>query len=251
MNRFLVALIPLIGLAAGSAQAAESVDLELVFLADASRSIDDAELMFQRQGYAAAITHPEILNAIASGFDRRIAVTYVEWADDESQHVLAPLAIVDGLETAAAFADALMRAPRESYGSNAIGSAISKAHMLIESNDIQGYRRVIDFSGDSANSFSGIPVALARQLAVEAGIVINGLAVLCWECSGPPVDYDLVTAFEQEIIGGPGAFVLSADNAQRFAEAVRRKLLLEISGLKPTGPRSAGLSLRQSRSAPD
>ena len=206
------------------------VDLELVLLADATGSIDDDEIIFQRNGYATAITHPDVLAAITSGFRQRIAVTYVEWADAFSQEVVVPWTIIDGPDSAAAFADALFARPRLAYGPNAIGSAIAAAQYMIESNDIDGYRKVIDFSADSANNSSGPPIAVARAHALAAGIVINGLAILCRECiSGRPVRYDLELAFEQLIVGGPGSFVVTADGSRSFAQAVRRKLILEIA----------------------
>ena len=219
-------------LCGGPARAAEPVDLELVLLADASRSIDDAEIRFQRQGYVAAITHPDVLAAIQHGFLQRIAVTYVEWGDAGSQEVVVPWTIVDGPESAAAFAEDLLAAPRVATGPNAIGSALAAAQALIEGNDIEGTRRVIDFSADSAFTMGGVPVMEARAAALSAGIVINGLAILCRsaDCSGRPVVYDLESAFDNFITGGPGSFVVTADGPQRFAEAVRRKLILEIAG---------------------
>jgi hypothetical protein len=221
-------------LSAVAARAAEPVDLELVLLADASRSIDDEEALFQRQGYAAAIVHPEVLAAIASGYVGRIAVTYVEWGDETSQEVVVPWTAIDGHESAGAFAAALMSVPRLAQGPNAIGNALAVGQALIEGNAYEGTRKVIDFAGDSANSFGGVPVAVARARALAAGIVINGLAILCRDCeSGRPVWYDLEAAFAQTIVGGPGAFVVTADSRQSFADAVLRKMLLEIAGLTP------------------
>jgi hypothetical protein len=217
-----------------AAVAADNVDLELVLLADASRSIDDAEIRFQRQGYADAITHPDVLGAITQGFEQRIAITYVEWGDATSQEVVVPWTIVDGQDTAAAFAAALLDAPRRAFGPNAIGNALAAAQNLIETNDITAFRRVIDFSGDSANSFNGIPVAAARQSALTADIAINGLAILCRhdDCGGRPNVYDLEDAFAKTIIGGPGSFVVTVDDRLSFAGAVRRKLILEIADVK-------------------
>ena len=236
MRQLIAALVCVVGVTGAPAIAAESVDLELVLLADASRSIDDAEIRFQREGYASAITHPEVLGAIAQGFEQRIAVAYVEWGEASSQEVVVPWTVVDGPESAAAFADALLQAPRRAFGPNAIGNALGAAHALIEANDFDGYRKVIDFSGDSAYSFGGMPVAQARGAALAADIVINGLAILCRakECSGRPVDYDLEAAFADTIVG-PASFVVTADGYDRFAEAVRRKLLLEIAGATPSG----------------
>ena len=206
------------------------VELELVLLADATGSIDQAEIEFQRQGYAAAITHPSVVDAIRSSGLGRIAVTYVEWADQWSQDVVVPWTVIDGIETAAAFANALLPPPRRAYGQNAIGAALLRAKALIEENAIEGERRVIDISADSANNWNGPPIAAARDAVMAAGITINGLAVLCRACSGRPIDYDLEAAFEERVVGGEGAFVITADSRETFANAVRRKLILEIAG---------------------
>ncbi|MDH3661286.1 MAG: DUF1194 domain-containing protein [Alphaproteobacteria bacterium] len=216
--------------------AAEDVDLELVLLADASRSIDDAEIRFQRRGYADAIPHPDVLGAIDQGFRQRIAVTYVEWGDAASQEVVVPWMIIDGEETANTFAAALLEAPRLAFGPNAIGNALSVARNLIETNDIDAFRRVIDFSGDSANSFNGIPISVARASVLAADITINGLAILCRldDCGGRPNLYDLEDAFAKTIIGGPGSFVVTVDDQLSFADAVRRKLILEIAEVAPS-----------------
>lgn len=215
-----------------AAQAQEEVDLELVLLADASSSIDNAEVVFQRRGYAAAITHPDVLNAIASGLLGRIAVTYVEWADSTSHEVVVPWTVIDGPAAATGFARALTATfARNVYGRNAIGSAIRVGLGLLETNDFSGLRRVIDLSGDSAHSFNGPPIVTARAEAIAAGVVINGLAIFCRQddCSGRPVTYDLEAVFARRIIAGPGSFVVTVDGETSFAEAVRRKLVLEIA----------------------
>src|SRR3546814_705298 len=167
--------------------------------------------------------------AIALGPDQKIAVTYVEWGNETSQEVVVPWTIIDGAAAAAGFADRLMSQPRKAFGRNAIGSAITFAHLLIESNSINGFRRVIDISGDSANSWNGVPLEAARQNAIAADIVINGLAILCRDCSGRPVYYDLEEAYRRDIIGAPAAIGITADDMASFATAVRKKLLLEIA----------------------
>jgi hypothetical protein len=230
MRKCLVALA--LCLAALPARA-EDVELELVLMADSSGSIDMAEILFQRQGYADAITDPRVLDTIAATAYGRIAVTYVEWAAAGAEAVIVPWTVVDGPETAAAFAEALMIPPRQAFGRNAIGSALLTGKRLIEENDIEGWRKVIDFSGDSANNWNGPPIGEARAEVLAAGIVINGLAVLCRSCNGPSDD-DLVRRYEELIIGGPGAFVIAAEDADSFGEAVIRKLILEISGTMPT-----------------
>jgi len=212
---------------------AEDVELELVLLADASGSIDMAEIRFQRQGYAEAITDPQVLSAIANTAYGRIAVTYVEWASAGEEHVVVPWTIVATGEDAAAFAEALMIPPRMAFGRNSIGSALLKGKTLIEENGIEGWRKVIDFSGDSANNWNGPPIAAARAEVLAAGITINGLPILCRFCNGRPQSGDLEAAYRERVIGGLGAFVVTADSEARFAEAVKRKLILEISGQMP------------------
>ncbi len=213
---------------------AQDVELELVLLADASGSIDAAEIRFQRQGYAEAITDPRVLETIANTAYDRIAVTYVEWAAAGNEDIVVTWTTIDGAESAAAFAEALLRPPRRAFGRNAIGSALLTGVRLIEENEIEGWRKVIDFSGDSANNWNGPTIETGRQAALDAGITINGLAILCRFCSGRPGTGNLEQLYEDRIIAGPGAFVVTAEGPQDFSDAVRRKLILEIGGAMGT-----------------
>ena len=241
MLRRLAAALALL-LAPLAAAGETEVDLELVLLADATGSIDMAEIRFQREGYAEAITSPDVVRAIGSGLLGRIAVTYVEWADAESQDVVVPWTVIENAAGAAAFAAALLEPPRRAWGRNAIGAALLFGKALIEGNDLAGLRRVIDLSADSANNWRGPSIETARDQVVAAGITINGLAVLCRVCSGRPVGYDLEAAFAERIVGGPMSFVVTADGSESFAAAVRRKLVLEISGEVP--PRRSRFAAR-------
>lgn len=213
--------------------ASEKVDLELLLLADATGSIDDGEIHLQRQGYADALSDPDLVKSMTAGYHGRLALSYVEWADAQSQDVVVAWRVIDGPESAADFAADLMGAPRTAYGRNAIGAALIAGVAMIETNAFDGDRKVIDFSADSANNWNGPNIEDGRQTALAAGVTINGLAVLCRFCSGRPVFYDLEAAFEEQIIGGPGAFVITADSEATFAAAVRQKLFLEVSGLTP------------------
>ncbi len=227
----LFTLVLLLYPASARAQQPEIVDLELVLLSDASGSIDQAEIAFQREGYAAALTDPAVLKAMTGGWYSKVAITFVEWGDFLHQDVVVPWTIIAGEKDAAAFAAALRAAPRRAFGSNAIGSALQKGYDLIEGNALKGLRRVIDFSGDSAYNFNGLEVGPVRAQIIAAGITINGLAILCRavECSGRPVSYPLEDAFSDFIVGGPGSFVVTADSRAIFAAAVKRKLILEIA----------------------
>lgn len=211
---------------------AEDVELELVLLADASGSITQAEIEFQRQGYAEAITDPRVLSAIRNSAYGAIAVTYVEWAANTA--VVVDWTKIDGPGSAQAFADALVVPPRQAYGRNAIGAALLDGKRLIERNDFEGWRKVIDFSGDSPNSYSGPSISAARDEVVAAGITINGLPILCRFCDTPARFPNLAKIYEERIIGGIGAFVVTAESEEDLAQAIRRKLILEISGLQPS-----------------
>lgn len=240
VRRILIALCFILGLSTflfsaalliSAVRADEQVDVEIVFLSDASLSIDDAEIRFQRQGYADALAHPEVLAAIKRGALGKIAVTFIEWADETTQDVVVPWTVIDGEQSALSFGHELMAKERTAYGTNAIGAAIAAGQRHIEGNIYEGLRKIIDFSGDSANNWDGMTIEEARASALAAGITINGLPVECPgdDCSGSPVGYDLEKAFTEKIIGGPGAFVVVADKDTRFAEAVRRKLILELA----------------------
>jgi Protein of unknown function (DUF1194) len=219
--------------AAAQEPALERVDLELVLLADATGSIDDDEIRLQRQGYAAAMVDPQVLWAIDNGgAEGRIAVAYVEWAAVGAQDLVVDWMVVEDEASARAFGARLMAAPRRAYGSNAIGAALLKGLDLIAENRFEGWRKVIDLSGDSSWNPMGPTIAHARDAVLGAGVVINGLAILCRPpCSGRPRVEDLEAEYTEQIIGGPGAFVVTADGRESFAQAVRRKLILEIADL--------------------
>ena len=205
---------------------AQEVDLELVLMADASGSITQSEIIFQRKGYAAAITDPTVLAAIRSNLTGSIAVTYVEWA--ANQVTVVGWTVIDGEASAKAFAAALLAPPRLATGRNAIGDALLEGARLIEDNRITGLRRVIDFSSDSLGNFSGASIAEARARVLAAGITINGLPILDDGAGDPLADLYL-----SQLIGGPGSFVLPADGRGGFVTAVRRKRVLEIAGEMP------------------
>ncbi|QFT93130.1 hypothetical protein FIU86_09760 [Roseovarius sp. THAF9] len=222
------------------AETRQEVGLELVLLADASGSIDDIELSFQRQGYASAIIDPEVLNAIQDSLYGNVAVTYVEWATNTA--VVVPWTVIDGEASAQAFANALTGPPRQAYGSNAIGGALLDAKRLIETNEIIAPRAVIDFSGDSIRNSSGPAIAAARAEVLAAGIVINALPILRAE-DGRRAGANLEEEYAERIIGGPGAFMVTAEGRESFARTVRRKLVLEISGRTPA-PRNGRIAAR-------
>lgn len=228
MRLVLPAFVALLG--AADPGAAQDTDLELVLLADASGSITQQELLFQREGYAQAITDPEVLAVITGTAYGHIAVTYVEWAANQAQVV--DWTLIDGPEAAQGFADTLLAQPRQAYGRNAIGAALLEGLRLMDQNDIEGWRRVIDFSGDSAGNWSGPGIEESRDQVVAQGVTINALPILRPDDPGR-AQGGLEAVYERRIIGGVGAFVVTAESRDSFAEAVKRKLILEISGTLP------------------
>lgn len=218
-----------IAMAPVSAMAAEEVDLELVLAADGSGSIDDEELRLQREGYARAVAHPRVQSAIKSGFLGKIAVAYVEWGAPESQHTIVDWTIIEDPESAAAFGEKLVAAPRAAFGYNSISNAIVYSQNLIETNDYAGLRRIIDVSADAGN-IGGMPLSVTRAQALSAGITINGLAISRPGSTRPFRGISLEVHFATEVVGGPGAFVVTVDETISFADAVIKKLVLEIAG---------------------
>ncbi len=224
--RYLIAL--LVWASAAQAQVVET-SLELVFLADGSGSIDEEELQFQRQGYADAIQSDEVLAAIADTAYGHIAVVYLEWATNQA--VVADWTLIDGPEAAAEFAVKLS-GPRQVFGRNAIGAALLEGQRQIDINNFDGFRHVIDFSGDSIGNSSGPPIDLARQEVLDQGTVINALPILRPD-SLRRAGANLEAEYESRIIGGPGAFMVTAESRETFGAAVQRKMFLEISGQMP------------------
>lgn len=230
LARSLTALVAA-ALLAGTAPApaAVSVDLELVLAVDVSGSMDREEQTIQRDGYVAAIACPEFWSAVRTGAWQRIAVTYVEWAGRGEQTVVVPWRLVDSPEAARRFAGELADRPISQIHATSISGAIDFAAGLFDGNGFDGWRRVIDISGDGSNNQGG-PVAAARDAALARGIVINGLPLLLRPATAGT---NLDTYFSACVIGGPGSFSLPVRSEAEFASAIRRKLALEVAGRTP------------------
>jgi hypothetical protein len=212
---------------------APSVDVELVLAVDVSYSMDMDELAIQREGYAQAIISKEFLQALKTGPNGKIAVTYFEWAASSDQKIIIPWRLIDGPETADAVANEIMKTPIRRASRTSISGAINFAMPLFDENPYHGLRRVIDISGDGPNN-NGTPVTVARDAALEKGIVINGLPIMVKEPSYSTMDIDnLDFYYEDCVIGGPGSFVVTIKDREKFKEAIRTKLLLEVAGRTP------------------
>ncbi|SEN45829.1 DUF1194 domain-containing protein [Bradyrhizobium sp. OK095] len=215
---------------------AQTVDVELVLAVDVSYSMDMDELAIQREGYAQAIQSKEFLQALKLGPNGRIAVTYFEWAASTDQKIIIPWRLIDGPETADAVAAEILKTPIRRASRTSISGAINFAMPLFDEDPYRGLRRVIDISGDGPNNNGG-PVTMARDAALEKGIVINGLPIMVKEPSYSTMDIDnLDYYYEDCVVGGPGSFVITIKDRDKFKEAIRTKLLMEVAGRMPERP---------------
>jgi hypothetical protein len=230
--RAALVLAALLVLHGAPAAAAEPVDLQLVLAVDVSRSMDADELALQRQGYANAFRHPDVIQAIASGARGRVAVTYLEWAGPSFQATVVPWTMIGGKAEAEAFAAQIETAPLIREMGTSISGGLVFAGQQFDASAYAGDRQAIDVSGDGPNNM-GLPVAMIRDRIVGRGITINGLPIMLkpaytFSAFGIP---NLDVYYEDCVIGGPGAFMITVDDMARFEMAVRRKLVLEIAGL--------------------
>ena len=207
----------------------KKVDLELCLAVDGSGSIQEDEFAFQRLAYAEAIADPQVVNIMTGGYEGSIAIALMEWGGAESMHPIVGWTEIANAADARAFADAVVAAPRKAFGWNSISNAIAFCQQWMEGNGFNGFRKVIDVSGD-AGQRGGMPLPFARELALDAGIVINGLA-LHYRSGGMtgPGGMPLVEHFRQDVIGGTGAFAIAVEQEGEFADALIRKLILEIA----------------------
>jgi hypothetical protein len=238
LMRCLLALAALVLTPTAFAGAAEPVDLLLVLSSDVSRSVDHPKFLLQREGYAAAISDPNVIDAIKSGPHQRIAICFVEWSGFGAQKLVIDWTIIDGQASARKFGDQLLELPRSFADRTSISGGIEFAAAQLERSPFEGARRTIDVSGDGTNN-AGRDVRLARDETVAKGIVINGLVILSdrpvpWNAEHTNPPGGLEKYYQDNVIGGPGAFVLVAENFNSFGRAIIKKLIAEIALLAPT-----------------
>jgi Protein of unknown function (DUF1194) len=212
---------------ATAATAAEvQVDLQLVLAVDASGSVNMYRFELQKRGYAAAFRNPRVLSAIRSGISQAIAVTMHQWTGPRLQVHVVPWMVVKDEASAEALAAAIENTPRKLFGGGtSISGAIDYSRLILAQSPFTATRRTIDVSGDGANNI-GRPARVARDEAVRDGITINGLPILS-------VEPDLDTYYFENVIGGPGAVMVPADSYESFAEAILKKLIIEIASDNP------------------
>jgi Protein of unknown function (DUF1194) len=230
---FLVSIFAGIALLPAAARADNNVDLLLVLAADVSRSIDNEKFQLQRNGYAAAIADPRVLDTIRSGHNGRIGLTFVEWSGVGAQHVVIDWSAIGDAASAKDFGDQLLELPRSFAGRTSISGGIEFAMARLANAPFNCIRRTIDVSGDGTNN-DGRDAAELRDQAVAKGVTINGLVILSdnplpWnpEHTNPPGGLD--NYYRNNVIGGPGAFVMVAKNFNSFGQAIIAKMIAEVS----------------------
>jgi hypothetical protein len=242
--RIVAALIALnlfaIPLAIPAAFAVEQVDLLLVLSSDVSRSVDHPKFLLQREGYASAVSNSQVLDAIKSGPNGKIALSFVEWSGYGAQKLVIDWTVIDGAATARKFGDQLVELPRSFADRTSISGGIDFSAAQLARSSFDAPRKTIDVSGDGTNN-AGREVRLARDEAVAKGIVINGLVILSerqmpWNAEHTNPPGGLEAYYRENVIGGPGAFVMVAEDFQSFGRAIIKKMIAEIATLR-TGPR--------------
>ena len=216
-----------------AARAAEDVDLLLVLAVDVSRSIDAAKFQLQREGYAAAVADPHVLEAIRAGRSGRIGLTFVEWSGVGAQKVVIDWTTIGDTDSAKGFGDRLLEAPRSFADRTSISGAIEFAMGQLDKAPYEAARRTIDVSGDGTNN-AGRDVAQARDEAIAKAVTINGLVILSdnpmsWNPDHTNPPGGLANYYRNNVMGGPSAFVMVAENFNSFGQAIIKKMIAEVA----------------------
>jgi hypothetical protein len=243
VRTFLTLVFLCLALIPTAALAAEQVDLLLVLAVDVSRSVDAGKFQLQREGYAAALSSPRVIEAIQSGRNSRIGVIFVEWSGVGNQKVVIDWTLIGDADAAKGFGDRLLEAPRSFADRTSISGGIEFAMAQLALAPYQSTRRTIDVSGDGTNN-SGRDVTILRDEAVSKGITINGLPILSenpmsWNPDHTNPPGGLENYYRNNVIGGPGAFVMVAKNFNTFGEAIINKMIAEVSQAHEPLPRQA------------
>jgi hypothetical protein len=241
--KLFLTLIAIGAVLAPAAARAEDVDLLLVLAADVSRSVDSTKFQLQREGYASAISEPRVLDTIKSGRTGRIGLMFIEWSGVGAQRVLIDWTMIGDADSAKGFGDRLLEAPRSFADRTSISGAIEFAMEQLNRSPFEASRRTIDVSGDGTNN-AGRDVAAARDEAVAKGVTINGLPILsenpmAWNPDHTNPPGGLAKYYHDNVTGGPGAFVMVAENFNSFGQAIVNKMIAEVAQAHQPLPRQA------------
>src|SRR5689334_2137896 len=240
LRRTVLGAIALAFAFAGPARAAEQVDLLLVLASDVSRSVDTRKFELQRQGYAAALSNPRVIEAIKSGPNGKIAICFVEWSGATSQKLVIDWTIVSDMASARRIGDQMLELPRSFADRTSIAAGLEFSMLQLENSPFTAPRRTIDVSGDGTNN-SGRDIGSMRDEVLAKGVTINGLVILSdtplpWnpEHTNPPGGLD--NYYRNNVTGGPGSFVMVAENHDSFGQAIVKKMIAEIAWAEPQRP---------------
>src|SRR4051812_17019613 len=238
--RTMLGIAALVFALAGAARAAEQVDLLLVLASDVSRSVDTRKFELQRQGYAAALSNPRVIDAIKSGPHGRIAICFLEWSGATSQKLVIDWTIVSDFASARRIGDQMLELPRSFADRTSISAGLEYSMAQLNNAPFEAPRRTIDVSGDGTNN-SGRDINSVRDEVLAKGVTINGLVILSdtplpWnpEHTNPPGGLD--TYYRNNVTGGPGSFVMVAENHNSFGQAIVKKMIAEIAWVEPEKP---------------
>jgi hypothetical protein len=240
--RTVLALVASLLVLGAPAPAAEQVDLLLVLASDVSRSVDTRKFQLQREGYAAALSNPRVIEAIRSGPHGRIAICFVEWSGVTSQKLVIDWTIVSDAASARRIGDQMLELPRSFADRTSISAGLEFSMSQLEHAPFTAPRRTIDVSGDGTNN-SGRDIASTRDEILAKGVTINGLVILSetplpWnpEHTNPPGGLD--GYYRNNVIGGAGSFVMVAENHNSFGQAIVKKMIAEIALGPEIGPKA-------------
>ena len=224
----------------GTVARAQDVNLLLVLASDVSRSVDTRKFQLQREGYASALSNRRVVEAIQSGPHGKIAICFVEWSGATSVKLVIDWTIVGDAASARKIGDQMIELPRSFADRTSISAGLEFAFAQLERSPFKAARRIIDVAGDGTNN-SGRDIASVRDEVTAKGVTVNGLVILSdsplpWnpEHTNPPGG--LGEYYRRNVIGGPGAFVMVAENHDSFGQAIVKKMIAEIAWNPPPRP---------------
>jgi hypothetical protein len=223
-----LAVLALLAPAAAAQTPADRVDTALVLAVDVSGSVDEARYALQMEGIASAFEDSEVQRAIFSGVHGRLLVILVNWS--HKPEVAIPWTVITNPGEAAAFAAKVRGAHRSADDFTCMATMMELvADKILPLAPMQPDRMVVDVSGDgSDNCNPRVAVDSLRDRLVSGDVTVNGLPILEGKEAATIEGW-----YKDHVIGGPASFLLPANGYKDFGRAIRRKFILEISGLRP------------------
>ncbi len=211
-------------LAAPAAAQQTTVAVELVLALDSSASVDQKEFSLQIEGLARAFADPEVLRAVENLKPLGAAIAVVQWGAPGDTRTSLPFTHIETARDSKAFGFRIGLSRRWIWASaTSIATAIEDSASLIEANEFDGFRKIIDISGDGEDNAGG-DLEAARQAAKAQGIVINGLPIMS-------DDANLDRYYKERVIIGVDSFIEPTRDFEDYVRAIREKLLEELRPL--------------------